>query len=215
LNEAIDLAKGRYFARMDQDDIAYPERLARQVDVLTQNPDLDLVAVRCLTISPENEPVGMLPYAEGHEEICARPWRGFYLPHPTWMGRIGWFRKYRYTIPEPHLCEDQDLLTRSYASSRFAVIPETLLAYRIRRKKSLKKLLRNRRSVLRMQLHNFMHGRQGMYALRAFWVFVIRVAIDLLNAMLPEHKQTGPHRARQLGDEELSKWQAVKESLHV
>jgi glycosyltransferase involved in cell wall biosynthesis len=62
LNEAIDLARGHYFARMDQDDISYPERLARQVDMLEQSPALDLCAVRCAAINFENELVGALPY---------------------------------------------------------------------------------------------------------------------------------------------------------
>jgi len=215
LNEGIDLARGLFFARMDQDDIAYPERLARQVQTLEENPGLDLVAARCLTISPENEPVGMLPYAETHEAICARPWLGFYLPHPTWMGRIEWFRKYRYTIPEPHLCEDQDLLTRSYTDSRFAVIPETLLAYRIARKKSLKKLWNTRYSVLCMQLRNFMHSRNVVFALLAVLMFVMRLITDLLNALLPEGRQAGHHRAKQIEDTELAKWRSVRESLHV
>ena len=28
LNECIDLARGKYFARMDQDDVSYPERFS-------------------------------------------------------------------------------------------------------------------------------------------------------------------------------------------
>ena len=31
LNEAVNLAQGYYFARMDQDDVSYPERFARQI----------------------------------------------------------------------------------------------------------------------------------------------------------------------------------------
>src|SRR4051812_22555449 len=38
LNQGIDLARGRYLARMDADDIAYPERLAIQVAYLDSNP---------------------------------------------------------------------------------------------------------------------------------------------------------------------------------
>jgi len=215
LNEGIDLACGRFFARMDQDDIAYPERLARQVETLTRIPELDMVAARCLTISPENEPVGMLPYAEEHEAICAKPWRGFHLPHPTWMGRIEWFRKHRYTIPEPHLCEDQDLLTRSYTTSRFATIPETLLAYRISRKKRLKKLLRTRCSVLSMQLQTFVKSHSYRYALLAFLVYVMRLVTDLMNALLPERWQIGHHREQRINDAELAKWQAVRDGLDV
>src|SRR5665647_2642353 len=34
LNECIDLARGRYIARMDQDDVSYPVRFVRQIAAL-------------------------------------------------------------------------------------------------------------------------------------------------------------------------------------
>ncbi len=74
LNEAIDLARGRYFARMDADDISYPDRLAKQLTLLEQNPEIDLCAVRCVAIDAEDELVGILPYALTHEALYARPW---------------------------------------------------------------------------------------------------------------------------------------------
>ena len=118
LNEAIDLARGSYFARMDQDDVSYPERFARQIEALEKNSLLDMVAVRAITISCDHRLTGMLPCAATQEEISVKPWRGFYLPHPTWMGRIEWFRKYRYADPGPYFCEDQELLLRSHEQSR-------------------------------------------------------------------------------------------------
>ena len=39
LNKAIGLAKGKYLARMDQDDISYPNRFEKQVAFLERNPD--------------------------------------------------------------------------------------------------------------------------------------------------------------------------------
>jgi glycosyltransferase involved in cell wall biosynthesis len=42
LNECIDRARGRYLARMDADDIAYPDRLKRQLAFLETNTEVDL-----------------------------------------------------------------------------------------------------------------------------------------------------------------------------
>src|ERR1700733_15711426 len=42
LNECIDRARGRYLARMDADDIAYPDRLAQQLDFLSNHAEVDL-----------------------------------------------------------------------------------------------------------------------------------------------------------------------------
>lgn len=184
LNEAIDLARGRYFARMDQDDISYPERLARQVTLLEQSQEIDLVAVRCAAINVDDELVGALPFALTHEEICAAPWKGFYLAHPTWMGRTGWFRQHRYATPGPYFCEDQELLLRSYRKSRFATIPEILFAYRVRSRINWRKSFRTRTTFLGIQLRYFFGMRQFHFGLLAAMTFAARLAIDLLNVLI-------------------------------
>ncbi len=130
LNQGIDLARGKYLARMDSDDVAYPSRLERQIEFLDRNPNIDLAGTKAIVFRDEGHPVGLFPFRATHAEICARPWNGFYLPHPTWMGRIEWFRRHRYTIPEVVRAEDQDLLLRTYDSSRFACVDEILFGYR-------------------------------------------------------------------------------------
>jgi hypothetical protein len=54
------------------------------------------------------------------------------------MGRIEWFRRWRYE-ETAWLAQDQELLLRSYQHSRFANLPEILLGYR-RERVTLKKL---------------------------------------------------------------------------
>jgi murein biosynthesis integral membrane protein MurJ len=183
LNEAIDLARGRYFARMDQDDVSYPERFARQIEVLANDPQLDLVGVRAITISGNHQLTGMLP-AITQDEIAAKPWRGFYLPHPTWMGRIEWFRKYRYTEPGLYFCEDQELLLRSHEQSRFGMIGEPLFAYRLREEIPWRKLIKTRLTVLPVQLRYFFPRRQFLFALMAILTFVGRLVLDVLRPVL-------------------------------
>lgn len=46
LNRGIALARGRYIARQDQDDVAMPTRLARQVAFMEANPDHALLGTR-------------------------------------------------------------------------------------------------------------------------------------------------------------------------
>ena len=50
LNEQIEIAKGRYLARMDGDDIAHPERLEKQVKFLEENKDIGMVGSYCREI---------------------------------------------------------------------------------------------------------------------------------------------------------------------
>ena len=43
LNKGVDLATGKYIARMDADDISLPDRLAKQVEVFNSSDHIDIV----------------------------------------------------------------------------------------------------------------------------------------------------------------------------
>lgn len=180
LNEAVDLAQGQYFARMDQDDVSYPERFERQLQVLLHNNEVDLLAVRAITIAGNNEFTGILACSDLNERISAKPWRGFYLPHPTWMGKITWFRENHYANPGPFYSEDQELLLRTYEKSRFLMIMEPLFAYRIRDSINWKKLIRTRLTILNIQLQHFMSRGQLYFSVMAMFSFVGRMTLDIL-----------------------------------
>lgn len=138
LNQAIDLARGKYFARMDGDDVSLPERFDRQVSFLDANPEIDLLGTGGVVFSGDGQVLGVRETPANHGEICRRPWSGFYLAHPSWMGRMEWFRTYRYDA-QLGKAQDYDLLLRSYERSLFAALPEALIGYReerLDRKKS-------------------------------------------------------------------------------
>jgi len=130
LNEAIDAARGRYFARIDADDVMFPDRLRLQVAFLEAHPEVDLLGGAAVVFGDDGEAYGRYPVSESHEQICRRPWSGFHLAHPTWMGRIEWFRRYRYRAELSSGTQDQDLLLRSWRDSRFANLPQLLIGYR-------------------------------------------------------------------------------------
>jgi glycosyltransferase involved in cell wall biosynthesis len=130
LNQAISLSgTHEYFARMDGDDVSYPERLERQIAMLERDPRLDVLGSSVLVFDDSGEALGWRRVPTLHAEICGRPGSGFRMAHPTWCGRREWFERYRYD-ERAYGCEDQDLLRRSSRSSRFANLPEILLAYR-------------------------------------------------------------------------------------
>ena len=129
-NQAIDLSNGKYIAIMDSDDIAYPQKLEMQVNYLESNPNVDLVGTKAIMFDDTGNVIGSIAVSESHEEICSKPWKGFNLVHPSWLGKATWFRKYKYSIPDIVRVEDQDLLVRSYKDSHFANINKFLLGYR-------------------------------------------------------------------------------------
>lgn len=178
LNQAVSLARGKYFARMDHDDICHPERLAKQVAFLESNSGVDLLATRCITIDEHERINGCLPFSVLHSTICRHPWRGFYMAHPTWMGRIEWFRKNLYQDPPPYCCEDQELLLRAHRFSRYHTLPECLLAYRVRSHTPFRKLWKTRIAMMRMRVKHFFSIQQWINLFLSFVVDLLRVVYD-------------------------------------
>ncbi len=213
LNQGIDLARGKYLARMDSDDVAYPSRLERQIEFLDRNPNIDLAGTKAIVFRDEGHPVGLFPFRATHAEICARPWNGFYLPHPTWMGRIEWFRRHRYTIPEVVRAEDQDLLLRTYDSSRFACVDEILFGYR-KAPQLLGKLWTARINLARAQLR--VHAAKGRwtYAALGSLTLLFKGAADVSRPPLRVGGEPAGGWGR-LSDSEIDTWRRVWNSVSL
>jgi glycosyltransferase involved in cell wall biosynthesis len=182
LNRGVQLARGRYIARQDQDDVSFAERLAKQVAYLDAHPPVDLLGTRAVVFREPGEVVGLLPFAATHAALTAQPWRGIPLPHPSWMGRRDWFLKHGYRTPEVVRAEDQELLLRASSSSCYACLDEVLLGYRQTRF-DLGRTLRTRRTLLAAQTALFAQRGQWGNVLRASASAKIKMAVDVATAL--------------------------------
>jgi hypothetical protein len=209
LNECIDRAQGTYFARMDADDIAYPDRLACQMAFLITHPQVDLCGGNALVFGKQGRPLWRFTPPTEHSEITRSPSRGIPLWHPTWMGRIEWFRQWRYQ-ESATLAQDQDLLLRSYLHSCFANIPQVLLAYRLERL-SMRKLLRYKllhfRHVQNQINQNRRHGaRQAWLMLHLLLVSSARFAANCLAVAGGTEHRFGHQDAKEPSPDDLEEW---------
>lgn len=170
LNKAIQIARGKYIARMDADDIAFSERLRVQYDYLEANKSCDLVACRTLVFGAGYVPMRVEGRAGGHEEICAYFWNGIPMAHPTWFGRASWFRRNPYNECF-YKAQDAELLLRTMRSSKFACLPDVLLGYR-RERESLAKRLQSRYFFARA----FFCNRRNLGLFYAFFSIYWQVA---------------------------------------
>lgn len=212
LNQGIDLARGKYLARMDQDDIAYPMRLETQVQFLEAHPDIDLAATRAMLFRNNGSAIGLSTFRQAHDEICAAPWRGFFLPHPTWMGKLTWFRRYRYRLPEIVRGEDQDLLLRSFRFSRFACLPEVLLGYR-QPGLALRKVLIARRNLALAQWRvNLEQGHPGA-AILGFLAYASKALADAAFGVVGAQYLFVERQARDAPQVEIDRWKKLWDEL--
>lgn len=207
LNQAVASATGKYIARMDADDIAYPDRLLRQVAFLEANPDVDLVGTSAVVFAGNGATVGVFPVETDHARITARPDLGFALPHPTWLGRRDWFVRYGYR-ETARRAQDQDLLLRAHRASRFANLPEVLLGYR-QEAPTARNILRGRwhytRGLWRFAAE---HGAYGI-ALRGTALQAFRALVTLALVATGQSDVLLRRRFRAVAETERARWQAL------
>lgn len=207
LNQLLDAAGGTLFARMDADDIAYPERLARQVAHLERHPEVDLLGASMVVFGRGGRAIGKRPAPVGHGEICAHPAGGFRLFHPTWVGRLEWFRRYRYS-PAARRWEDQDLLYRAHRDSCFANLSEPLLGYR-EEHLVLRKLLVGRANLARRTARRLWGERRRPAALAAVGTQLAKGSLDTVAVTTGLEHRLLRQRAGPLSPEERAEWEAV------
>ena len=136
LNTGLEHCHASYVARHDADDLAHPERLARQVDYLDNNPDVVLVSCLVAGFPPGEVREGFRIYLDWlnglvtHEDIRREIFIESPFPHPSVTFRKAWIRKLG-GYQENGWPEDYDLWLRMYlAGARFAKVPETLVEWR-------------------------------------------------------------------------------------
>jgi glycosyltransferase involved in cell wall biosynthesis len=207
LNQAVEMSCGKYFARMDADDVAYPERLERQVGYLQRHPEIDLLGCSMLVFKDDGVAVGQRAAPETHEEICQRPSEGFRVGHPTWMGRTQWFRGHPYDA-EAVRAEDQVLLLRGYSSSRFACLPEVLCGYR-EECLDLGKILRGRYSFGAAAFKEYFERKNYFTAIAAALRQSGKAFADTLAIATGLNYVLLRHRARPLDPASLENWSEV------
>jgi glycosyltransferase involved in cell wall biosynthesis len=129
VNRGNDLARGKYIARMDADDIMSPERMAKQVLALEKNPEVDVLG--CWTFLTDNNlnlnTIGRFPLT--HAEITRWPTINYRITYGTLVGKAEWWRKWRLTPTALHPTSF-DLYLRSFRESTYANIADILYVYR-------------------------------------------------------------------------------------
>lgn len=188
LNRGIDLAKGEFIARMDADDISYPQRLEKQLAYLQSHPDIDLCATWVKVFGADD--FIHYPY-EDHELIKTELLFLNIIRHPTIMFRRKPFIENKVYYNELYInCEDYGLWVELIDRLKFATLQEVLLEYRIHEKNTSIPQSKNWNIIKRM---NFM----------AYQVLLKRMGVEYSEDELELHLNLGFKHITHLKDKEL------------
>ncbi|MBE7175759.1 MAG: glycosyltransferase family 2 protein [Mucilaginibacter polytrichastri] len=128
LNQVPSIAKGKYIARMDGDDLMHPLRIEKQVAFLEAHPEIDIIDTSTYTIDENNFPIGVRNLGAlelNRRDLLTRS----LFTHPAVMAKRNWFASNAYD-PFFARAEDMDLWLRSYSETRHGRLREPLLFYR-------------------------------------------------------------------------------------
>jgi len=131
LNNGLEIACGKYIARMDADDIAIPDRFYKQVSVLEANSNIGIVGGEAILIDKNGKAYGRLALQSKSlviqwEKLVRNP-----FIHPTVMYRASLLRENRLCYQDFPYAEDYALWIRMLHLSDGYNLPEPLLKYRI------------------------------------------------------------------------------------
>jgi len=137
LNKGINLARGTYIARVDQDDISRLDRLEKQLELMENNTDIDVCGSWVKLIGKYSDIVNLETESEA---IKITLLTNKNLVHPAVMIRKSTLIKYNlYYDSAFTIANDYDLWVRMFEYCSFANIPEPLVKHRVHHNQFSKK----------------------------------------------------------------------------
>lgn len=171
LNTCINVARGKYLARMDDDDISDPERLAVQYEYMEAHPEIAYVGCNARLIDSGG--------VWGHRVMPEFPMKHAFLRyspfiHPSVMIRRNIFdtqEAYRFS-KDTWRCEDYELFMRLMRLGyRGANIQQELFSYREDSNSYRKRKFRYRMDEMKLRYRNF---KELGLLYPMGWLYVVR-----------------------------------------
>jgi len=166
LNIGWRQARGGVIARMDADDISFPDRFQKQVAFLESHPEVDVLGTAMEAVDSEGQLSGYGYPPEWHEDIVARMYRINPFVHPSVMMRRSFLEALGGYDERMRRAQDADLWLRGDGRFRFHNLQEPLVRYRLPRKLPMRSILASAHAQIRSAYREGLLFSRGWYALR-------------------------------------------------
>lgn len=130
LIKGLTLCKGKYYARLDNDDWSYPDRLEKQFNFMESHPEVGIVGGTMEIINERGEVIGKRKYNLSDHEIRKKIFRYSPFSHPLVMIRKSIIDKVGGYNPSYAPADDYELYFRIGRVASFANLADVLLQYR-------------------------------------------------------------------------------------
>lgn len=132
LNTGLDIATGKFIARMDADDIMHPDRLLVQSMLLERNSNIDFCSSWCTVFNDYTGETYPQKTRFGH---ISNPLVSLLLcncfVHPSMMFRRNFIEEHKLRYKQYKYAEDYKLWAdAAIAGAKFYTLPQLLLFYR-------------------------------------------------------------------------------------
>jgi len=178
LNRGLEIAQGKYIARMDSDDICLPRRIEEQVAFMQRRSDIDILCAQARFFGERNGVFA--PHLTNAERMRTELFFNCAIAHPTVMFRADFVRRYNLRYQDDiefRAAEDYELWTRCASLGRLCEYPHVLLNYRVHGG----------------QVSAAANSRQqaGTWLVRAGLLIQLRIVPDEHEAMVHDHLCNG------------------------
>lgn len=131
LNIMLRYARGKYIARMDADDISLPLRFEKQFNFLEANPDIGILGAHSKMFGDQVK-THIVESPLFHEDIRTALLFENIIVHSTIIFRNSMLSNLNLRYDESfRIIQDFELWSRSIDITKFAILPEVLVMYRV------------------------------------------------------------------------------------
>lgn len=131
LNVGLRQARGEWIARLDADDIAFPERISQQLRFVERNTSIGLIGASCLEINGNGEQLKQHFYPEDHNELMTSLEKGSkFFPHSSAFFNHALVKQLGYYNPKFTMSQDRDLWLRIGENAHMACLKKPLIKLR-------------------------------------------------------------------------------------
>ncbi|GAB6189648.1 hypothetical protein JCM30566_13890 [Marinitoga arctica] len=171
LNYGIKISTGKFIARMDADDIAFPERFEKQIYRFKMNKRLDILGTCAIDIDEYGNEINKRTVPHNYKEIIKMLPKLDPLIHPTVMMKKRSIEKINYYDEKYKTSQDYNLWFKAIANNLYIEnLKDFLLYYRVESKYKKKRSLKFRINDMILRFEGYKMIKLPIY--KYYYIFI-------------------------------------------